>query len=436
MVKEIKRPRKFFSDEEYANRIREVRNRMSQKGIDACLISSPENVYYLTGLDHQGYFAFQLLVVTPEGAPVFISRAMEQATVRDQIPNVRHVGYSDGIAPLPSPEDQEEDLIFATRDEAGNVKGLRPWEMSAGVSVRGPLAEASQAPVVKTLDALRELGLENGRIGVEKSSSFLPMQVAEGIVSGLPNASWFNISGLVDDCRMVQSPRELECTRRAAEVSDAMMLSAIATAGPGVPERDVIAAVYAAMFRRGGTYPGFIPLIRTTRTIEHEHGTWQEGRMRKTDTLFLEMAGCVRRYHAPLGRLVFIGKAPNRADYMQNVCEEAMFRAAETIRPGITAGEVYRAWQDRVDRAGLKGYRRHHCGYSVGIGFPPSWSGSGTPQGLRNDSVLEIKPGMVFHLMSWLLRTGRGDSFLSDTIVVTDTGCEFLTKVNRGVTIR
>ena len=320
MVKQSKPSKKFFSDAEYANRIRDVRMRMSEKGIDACLISSPENVYYLTGLDHQGYFAFQLLVLSQEDPPVFISRAMEQATVRDQIPNVRHLGYSDGIAPLPSPKDQEEDLIFATRDEAGNVKGLRPWEMSAGVSVRGPLAEASQAPVVKTLDALRELGLEKGRIGVEKSSSFLPMQVAEGIVNGLPEANWINISGLVDDCRMVQSPRELECTRRAADVSDAMMLSAIATAGPGVPERDVIAAVYDAMFRRGGTYPGFIPLIRTTRTIDHEHGTWQEGRMRKTDTLFLEMAGCVRRYHAPLGRLVFIGKAPARADYMQNNC--------------------------------------------------------------------------------------------------------------------
>jgi Xaa-Pro dipeptidase len=158
--------------------------------------------------------------------------------------------------------------------------------------------------------------------------------------------------------------------------------------------------------------------------------------MRKTDTLFLEMAGCVDRDHAPLGHLVFIGKAPARAHYMQKVREEAMFRAAKTIRPDVKAGEVYRAWQDRVDRAGLKYDRRHHCGYSVDICFPPSWSGSGTPQGLRNDSQLEIKPGMVLHLMSWLLRAGRGDPFLSDAIVVTDTGCEFLTTVSRSVTVR
>jgi Xaa-Pro dipeptidase len=204
----------------------------------------------------------------------------------------------------------------------------------------------------------------------------------------------------------------------------------------GVLERDVMAAVYDAMFRRGGTYPGFIPLIRSTRTIDHEHGTWSEGAIKSRDVLFVELAGCVRRYHAPAGRLVFIGKAPTRAHRMQELCEEAMQAAARAIGPGAIAGDVYRAWQDAIDGSGLRGYSRHHCGYAVGIGFPPSWSGGGTPRGLRKGSEMKLEAGMVFHLMSWLLRTGRGDSFLSDTIVVTGNGCEFLTGVAREVTVR
>ena len=35
---------------------------------------------------------------------------------------------------------------------------------------------------------------------------------------------------------------------------------------------------------------------------------------------------------------------------------------------------------------------------------------------------------MVFHLHSWLMWTGRGDYFFSNTAVLTENGCEILTK--------
>jgi Xaa-Pro dipeptidase len=113
-----------------------------------------------------------------------------------------------------------------------------------------------------------------------------------------------------------------------------------------------------------------------------------------------------------------------------------MLRAAEAIGPGAKAGDAYQAWQATITEAGFGSYRRHHCGYAVGIGFPPSWSGGGTPRGLRMGSDLVLAEGLVFHLMSWLLRTGRGDYFLSDTIVVGSSGAEFLTGVARSVSIR
>lgn len=427
-------PTGFFPPEEYARRLEAVRAAMDGRGLGVCLISAPENVYYLTGLDHQGYFAYQALVLPLQGAPILVTRAMEKAIVRDQTPSLRHVGYSDGIRPLPPPADRQEDLVLAARDAGGEMAGLRPWEGSLGVSVHGPLAAAGAEPAVEaTLEALAAAGAERGRVGIEKRSAFLPFHVAEKVVAALPGVEWIDCSGLVDDCRIVQSPLEQQCTREAARVSESMMLSAIATAGPGVAEQDVIAAAYDAMFRRGGTYPGFVPLVRSTRTIEHEHGTWQAGTLAAGDLLFLEMAGCVRRYHAPMGRLVFIGEAPESARATHRVCRGAIERAAERIGPGVRAGDVYRAWQGRIDEAGLAAYRRHHCGYSVGIGYPPSWSGSGTPRGLREDSDLVLRSGMVFHLMSWLLRTGQGDSFLSDTVLVTDDGCELLTRVDRDV---
>lgn len=428
----------FFSREEFDSRVNRTRALMAQRGLDAYLIANPENIYYLTGLDHQGYFAAQVLIVPLESEPILVTRAMERAIVRDMVPHVRHVGYSDGIEPLPPPRNEAEDIVMGSGVHAGPNRGLRPWETSIGMVTREPKAHVAtpSAAARATCAALAEFRLVNGRIGLEESSSFLTYRIAKEIVENLPEVEWEDCSGLVEDCRLVQSPTELKFTRQAAEVSDAMVLSAIASAGVGVEQSDIMASIYQAMFSRGGTYPGFIPLVRSSRTIEHEHGTWQNDRLRRGDLLFLEMAGCVRRYHAPMGRLVFIGKSPKSAERMNKICREAIEKAAATIAPGVAAKEVYSAWQGVLERYGLAHYRRHHCGYAVGIGFPPSWSGSGVPIGLRKDSEMVLRPGMVFHLMSWLLRTGKGDSFLSDTVVVSDRGCEVLTKTSRDLVIR
>jgi Xaa-Pro dipeptidase len=409
---------------------------MAERDLDGCLVSAPENIYYLTGLEHQGYFAYELLVVPREGDLFLVARQMERATLRDQIPWVTHVGYSDGIAALPPPQDREEDLVMGQKTEAGRSAGLRPWEMSYGVSVEGPTADSWDDAVEKTVTAVRDAGLAGGRLGLEMRASFLPVHLAHRIMGRLSTEEWTDASGLVDDCRLVQSPLEQAFTRKAAEISDSMMLAAIAAAGPGVPEHDVMAAVYDALFRRGGSYPGFIPLVRSTQTLEHEHGTWSSGKLRKGHLLFLEMSGCAGRYHAPLGRLVHIGRRASRSERVHGVCRKAQEAAAGAIKPGVTADTVYRAWEETVHEAGFGSYTRHHCGYAVGIGFPPSWSGSGTPRGLRGGSDLVLAEGMVFHLMSWLLRTGQGDSFLSDTVLVTADGCEFLTRAPQSILVR
>jgi Xaa-Pro dipeptidase len=425
-----------FPPEEYESRLRTVRTSMAAHGLDGVLVSSPENIYYLSGLDHMGYFAYQALVVPLDGPVVLVTRAMERATVADQVPHLRHVGYSDGMAAPPPPR-VGDDLVLATRSEDGRVVGLRPWEASMGVRTRAPEAGVEpSAPVRGTVEAIGAAGLQDGRLGIELASTFLPCRIAEGIQRALPGTTFVDASSLVDDCRIVQSPLELERTRLAAAVSESMMLAAIAAAGADQHEHDVMAAIYDTMFRRGGTYPGFVPLVRSTRTLGHEHGTWEAGVLQHGELLFLEMAGCVRRYHAPIGRLVFIGEAPSSAARTLEICRDAMRRAADALRPGAMAQEVYAAWQGHLDSQGLSSYTRHHCGYAVGIGYPPSWSGSGVPLGLRQGSTMRLEVGMVFHLMSWLLRTGQGDSFLSDTVVVTEDGCEWLTRIPHEVVVR
>jgi Xaa-Pro aminopeptidase len=97
------------------------------------------------------------------------------------------------------------------------------------------------------------------------------------------------------------------------------------------------------------------------------------------------------------------------------------------LRPGARAGEVYAAWHEVAAEAGLADYHRHHCGYLVSIGFPPSWTGGSRVTGLAPGSELELKTGMTFHAHSWFTDTGVVDYFISNTILLGPQGAEVLT---------
>jgi len=372
----------FFPPDEYESRLRAVRQSMAERQLDGLLVSVPENIYYLAGVSHWGYFATHLLIVPAEGRPTIVARSMEQVTMDLQLNGVDFTGFGD-----------------------------------------------LDDPAVTVTRVLTGAGLGSGRLGMEKNSLFLTPALAERIVAGVPGAQWCDASDLVYHHRVAQSPLEQAYTRRAAVVTDAMMQAAIDTAHAGVSEKEVSVEVHRAMVEAGGEFPGFGPFIRSTPTLGQEHGTWTDRALEDGDVLFVELSGCVARYHAPMGRLLFVGHAPDSARWIEPVCLEAMDAVVRTARPGVTADTVYQAWQDRVDAAGLSHYRRHHCGYMVGIAFPPAWSGGGVPVGLRHNSPMILRAGMVFHLMSWLMHSGHGDYFVSHAAIVTDDGCEVLTTI-------
>lgn len=368
-----------FSAREIDRRLAALRSRLVQRQLAAAVVAQPENVFYLTGLDHWGYFAPHLLIVPADGTPVLVTRAMERVTIERQV-------------------------------RAAAFRGHADTETAADVAKR----------------VLAELGLAGAPVGLEFWTAGLSHGLGLALTSRF-DARWSDISGLVDDLRLVKSPEEIGFVRRAAAVSGAAADAAIAAIAEGAFERDVAAACMAAMIRAGGQPPGFGPFIRPGARLGEEHATWGDGRYGSGGTVFLELSGCVARYHAPLGRLVYLAPPPEKDVRMAEVVADAFEAVLAALRPGARARDVYAAWQSEVDAAGLSHYRRHHCGYAVGIGCPPSWTGGNTVVGLRADSDLEIRQGMTFHILSWLMGTGRGDAFISNTVLVGPGAAEVLT---------
>ncbi|AZO30136.1 Xaa-Pro peptidase family protein [Mesorhizobium sp. M1B.F.Ca.ET.045.04.1.1] len=377
-----------FTEAEIAGRLSKVRKALAERGLDAAVFASPENIFYLTGLDHWGYFAPHLLIVTVDRQPVLVTRSMEKVTIENQVKAAQFRGHSDS-------------------------------ETAADLAAR----------------VLAELGLTGKRIGLEHWTSGLSHGLALKL-EAQADAKWSDVSGLVDRMRLVKSAEEQALMRRAAKVTDAAAGAAIAAIHDGAAEQEVAAECVAAMARAGGHAPGFGPFIRPAARLGEEHTTWGDGIYRRGEPVFAELSGCVSRYHAPLGRLIRIGVIKDEDAAMAEVTAKAFNAVVEALRPGARAREVYAAWQGVADEAGLSHYRRHHCGYLVGIGQPPSWTGGNSVTGLRHDSDLEIETGMSFHILSWLMGTGRGDDFISNTVLLTETGAEVLTRTPTGPIVR
>ncbi len=371
----------YFSQSEFDQRLQVVRKEMAKRRLEVFLVSSPENIFYLTGLDHQGHFAYQMLIVPDRGKMILITRAMEKVVIDEQVGNlVLWYGHAD-------------------------------YEDSAEFTVA----------------RMKEHKLVAKHIGIEKDHAFFTVRDAEDIVAGLGNATFVDASGIIEDLRDCKSPKELEYTRKAAVASDAAIQAAHEIARVGIKVQDVAAELYKAMIKAGSEIPGFAPLVHSPTNMHQEHCSWNPYELKHGDPLAICVSGCYHRYHAPETRVVYIGQAPEGAQDIMKINLEANAALVAHVKPGMTSADAYNTWQAVLDKAGID-YHRHHCGYITGIGFPPSWVGGTKVRSLRAESDRELKVGMVLHLESWINLGHPADPFVSNTAILNEDGLEIITQ--------
>src|SRR5262245_19073224 len=146
-----------FDAAEYGQRQAALRARMEERGLDAVLLSGPENQYYLTGYETTGFHSFpQTLIMPRDGAPLLVTR----------------------------------------RIETGNA------EAAHELACRG--YRDDEDPAEALADALRRLGLGDKAIGVEKAVPWMTVRLFEGLQRALASVKLIDVSGLVDLMRAIK----------------------------------------------------------------------------------------------------------------------------------------------------------------------------------------------------------------------------------------
>ena len=94
----------------------------------------------------------------------------------------------------------------------------------------------------------------------------------------------------------------------------------------------------------------------------------------------------------------------------------------------MLAQDVEAAWRKAIARHGLR--KDSRIGYSIGVAYPPDW-GEHTIS-LRPGDETVLVPGHVLHAILGMWMEGWGIE-ISETILITDAGCETLTKFPREI---
>lgn len=371
-----------FSISEFEHRLAKVREQMKLRELDVLLVSTPENIFYLSGYQTPGYYCTQCLVVPLQGDPIHLTRGTEETNARMLSWLTRTNSYMDHERPV--------DLFAQT---------------------------------------LKDDGFARARIGLEKVSWFLSVTDFECLQSLLPDATLIDGSMTVEACRVIKSEPEITCIREAARLSEIGMSAGLSSICEGVTEDEVAAEVQSAVTRNGSEYPGLPVFIASGIRTSLAHATWAGRTIVSGDPVTLEISGTVKRYSAALMRIAVVGEPNAQLQRMADVSCRALENMMAAIRPGRVIEEVWQVWADTLMEAGFEG-RFKRTGYSIGVNFPPDW-GEGYIVSLRRGEKRRLEANMVFHIPSLVKVFGVADAGMSETVLVTENGCEILTRFER-----
>jgi Xaa-Pro dipeptidase len=233
---------------------------------------------------------------------------------------------------------------------------------------------------------------------------------------------------------MIKSPQEIEYIRQAARAATAGLAKGIEAIAPGRTENEIAAAVYSGMLLAGSEYPASPPYVASGPRSGLAHATWAGRVIEQGDPIYFEVGGEIRRYGGSHMRMASAGRPDPEVVRRCEVVAEALTNAIAAIKPGATSGEVDAACRSTFERAGYGPLFRHRTGYSIGVGFPPGW-GEGHIIDLKPNDPRELQADMTFHLVPLLYEIGSWGVGMSETVRVTQDGCEVLTDYPRELVI-
>lgn len=319
-------------EQEFHNRITKFQENIKAAGLDACLVHATEsdmaNVRYLS--EYWPTFETAAVFVPAEGEAVLL------------------------VGP-------ESDIYAAHRSVFTNIEKMIEYRESAEPECPG-MAFATYQDIVKKYTPegkISKLGIVGWAI--------TPLPVYMSLKRQLPDVELVKADETLLPLRFVKSENELECMRRAYEISELAVEAIINEMEPGMTELQVIGIAQREIYKHGGEYEGHSLYCFCGPSTNNAISRPTHNKIVKNEVIQLNIGARVSGYSSSVGLPVSIGPLPERKRKLIDFGLEAHFKTMEMLKAGIPAGAVVRDYEAWVKSQGFEKYLLYGPCHSIGM---------------------------------------------------------------------
>lgn len=260
-------------------------------------------------------------------------------------------------------------------------------------------------------ERLKSLGFE---------SMDLPYGVADKLKKLLSGIRFVPVKNLVETLRSIKDDGEISRIKKAVKLGREVFDKAVKSVRPGVSEELIKRKIELDLVSKGHSC-AFEPIIASGENSSKPHARATSRSFQNNDFVMIDMGAKVDGYNSDITRTIVLGRAGNRFKKIYETVAEAQRKAIGRITPGAKASDIDKTGRDHIEKSGFGRYFGHSLGHGVGMDVheEPSISPS---------SKARLAAGMVFTVEPAIYVPGFGGVRIEDMVLVTETGCEILTK--------
>jgi len=354
------------------NRMDQFKQILQKEQVDAAVITSTENVFYFTQFFSNPHERLLAVFLFPEHDPFLICPAMEVHDAKKSGFAYEICGYSD-------------------------IEN--PWKII-------------HKELQKRHISIKRIGIEKLHMNVERF---------EHIRTLFPHAEFASLEGWINEIRMIKDKDEWLKIKKACELADFAIEVGMNEIKEGKTELELVAAIEFELKKKGVEQMSFSTTVLAGSNAASPHGKPGNTPIMHGDFVLFDLGVVYEGYCSDITRTIAYSHVSDEQRTVYETVLAAQVAAVNAVKDGLSCEELDLTARNIIQQAGYGEYFPHRLGHGLGISVHEYPS-------ITETNPLILKKGMVFTIEPGIYIPNKVGVRIEDDIIVTENGCEVLTK--------